>query len=219
MKEETDDIESKKDVKRYTDPLSGFKYEVDFKNKNVTNITYPPEEIVKIKKIISHPYKYTFIGELVTMNGEQLTIFEIEDTKTGQRRFTIKDELTGRTFPISAPNSVELLRMLSGFVSKRKDIKVPDKYKWLIRVFSERYATDLLKMILESKEYGITAKEFMEGLQFPNAQKARNVLYKFKRLKFLSSQRMVTKEVFYTPSIKREELEDFIRIYFGFKDN
>lgn len=76
MKEETDDIESKKDVKRYTDPLSGFKYEVDFKNKNVTNITYPPEEIVKIKKIISHPYKYTFIGELVTMNGEQLTIFE-----------------------------------------------------------------------------------------------------------------------------------------------
>ena len=209
-----------KDVEVHIDELSGQKFEVDWKNRDISNVTLADEKIVGIKRLITHPYRYDLKGQIKTMTDKDLLIFEVEDMKTGQRRITIKDETTNMRYPLSPPNVVELMRILSKWISEKEKIVIEDKYNWLISVINERYAGELIGMILESKDYGVTVKEVKERFNFPDMQKARNVLFKFKKTKFLTGQRTVTREMFYTPIIDRIELINFIKILYrvGEKD-
>ena len=209
-----------KKVEIHTDELSGHKFEVDWQNRHINNITYASEKIIGVKKLITHPYRYDLKGQIKTMTDKDLLIFEVEDMKTGQRRITIKDETTNMRYPLSPPNVVELMRILSKWISEKEKIIIEDKYNWLIPVINERYAGELIGMILESKDYGVTVKEVTQRFNFPDEQKARNVLFKFKKAKFLTGQRTVTREMFYTPTIDRIELINFIKILYriGEKD-
>ena len=211
----TEEVEYKKRVKRFTDPATDFKYEVDFDEETLTNVSLTPEEVVRIRSFkVKHTYTYKFRRELITMKGDRVTIFEVVDTETGRRRLTLKDELTGRCFPFSEAKTLELLEDLSSFMREKKEINLTKKDEWLLSVLSERYAFRLVKMVLESKNYGTTVKEVDEAFKFHNVQKARNVLAKFKRIGFFITQKRTTGEMFYMPTIKREKLEGFIKKLF-----
>ena len=212
IKRERDSI--RKDVEIQIDDISGQKFEINWKDRDITNITYASEKVVGIRRFTSHPYRYKLRGQIRTMTDKTLLIFEVEDKKTGQRRITIKDEVTNIRYPISAPNVVDLMRIFADFISDKEKTNIPDEYNWLVPVFNERYAGELIGMILESKDYGVTAKEVMERFKFTDIQKARNVLYKFKKAKFLTGQKTNTREMFYTPTIDRTELVNFIKTIF-----
>lgn len=200
-----------KDIEVHIDELSGQKFEVDWKKRDISNITFKDEKVVGIKRLITHPYRYNLLGQIMTMTDKDLLIFEVEDMKTGQRRITIKDETTNMRFPLSAPNATELMLLLSKWLSKKEKTVIEDRYKWLVPVFNERYASELIGMILESEKYGVTVKEVKERFEFQDMQKARNVLFKFKKANFIVGQRTTTREMFYTPTIDRIELVNFIK--------
>lgn len=167
-----------------------------------------------------HIYRYKVLGQIENDEKKKLIVFGVIDKTTGMRRVTLKDENTGEKYPLSMPNALELMQILGSILSEKEKIVIEDKYNWLIPVINERYAGELIGMILESKDYGITVKEVKERFNFPDMQKARNVLFKFKKTKFLTGQRTVTREMFYTPTIDRIELINFIKILYrvGEKD-
>ena len=199
----TEEVAYKKRVKRFTDPVTDFKYEVDFDSETLTNVSLTPEEVVRMRSFkVKHTYTYKFRRELITMKGDRITIFEVVDTETGRRRLTIKDELTGRCLPLSEAKTLELIEDLSSFMREKRKIDISKKDEWLLSVLNERYAFELVKMVLESESYGTTVKEVVEAFKFPNVQKARNVLAKFKRLGFFGTQKRTTGEMFYMPSVK-----------------
>jgi len=216
-----------KNVEIHVDSISGQKFEIDWGRKLITNVTFADEKAIDIKKHIIHRYKYKLKGQARTMADRDLLIFLIKDLKTGRRRVTLKDEVTNMVYPLSMPNAIELGKILLSCASddveeekKEKDkIEITDKDKWLFKVLNERYATGLIGMILENPSYGITVKEVKERFNFPNEQKARNVLFKFKKLGFLVAQRTTTKESFYMPSIERDRLIRFIKRFYGIGDD
>ena len=147
-----------------------------------------------------------------------LSVFLIEDLKTGEHRITLKDEMTNNVYPLSHSTSIELANILLRYVreANKEKVKISDNEdEWLISVLNERYATGLIGMILESPSYGVTVKEVKKRFNFPNEQKARNVLFKFKKLGFLVAQRTTTKESFYIPTIERDRLIGFIKRFYG----
>ena len=90
-------------------------------------------------------------------------------------------------------------------------IDLSEKEEWLLNVLSERYAFRLVKMLLKSENYSITVKDVANEFEFDDLQKARNVLAKFKRVGFLISKKKSSKEMIYTPTVKREDLINFIK--------
>jgi len=104
--------------KRFRDNLLGVEYEYDYDTDTLTNVTFTPEQVVKIRSFeVKHTYVYKFKGEIKDMRGNKITIFEVVDTNTKHKRLTLKDEETGKTYPLSGSNIAVLLeeiRSLSG---------------------------------------------------------------------------------------------------------
>jgi len=208
---------NERNVEIHVDSISGQKFEIDWEKKLITNVTFADKKVIGVKKLVTHPYKYRLEGQIRTMTDKNLLVFGIKDLKTGRRRLTIKDEITNMAYPLSPPNVAELVRIASRWILEKEEdkINIPDEDKWLISVLNERYATGLIGMILETPSYGVTVKEVKERFNFPNEQKARNVLFKFKKLGFLVAQRTTTKESFYIPTIERDRLIGFIKRFYG----
>ena len=210
-----------KNVEIHVDSISGQKFEIDWGRKLITNVTFADKKVIGVKKFVAHPYKYRLEGQIRTMTDKNLLVFGIKDLKTGRRRLTIKDEITNMAYPLSPPNVAELVRIASRWILEKEEDKInipDDEDKWLTSVFSERYAGKLISMILESPSYGVTVKGVKERFNFSNEQKARNVLFKFKKLGFLVAQRTATKESFYMPTIERERLVRFIERFYKIGD-
>ena len=206
-----------KNVEIHVDSISGQKFEIDWGRKLITNVTFADKKVIGVKKFVAHPYKYRLEGQIRTMTDKNLLVFGIKDLKTGRRRLTIKDEITNMAYPLSPPNVAELVRIASRWILEKEEDKInipDDEDKWLTSVFSERYAGKLISMILESPSYGVTVKGVKERFNFSNEQKARNVLFKFKKLGFLMAQRTTTKESFYMPTIERDRLIRFIKRFY-----
>jgi len=203
------------------DDISGLEFEIDWERRLINNVTFANKKVIGVKKLVTHPYKYRLEGQIRTMTNKNLLVFGIKDLKTGRRRLTIKDEITNMAYPLSPPNVAELIRIASKWILEKEEDKISipdDEDKWLTSVFSERYAGKLISMILESPSYGVTVKEVKERFNFSNEQKARNVLFKFKKLGFLVAQRTATKESFYMPTIERERLVRFIERFYKIGD-
>ena len=145
------------------------------------------------------------------MRGNKITIFEVVDTNTKHKRLTLKDEETGKTYPLSGSNIAVLLEEILSLSGGKGIIDLSEKEKWMLQILNERYAFGLVKMLLKSENYTITVKEVANEFKFNDIQKARNVLAKFKRLGFLISKKKSSKEMIYTTTVKREELTNFIK--------
>ena len=203
------------------DDISGLEFEIDWERRLINNVTFANKKVIGVKKLVTHPYKYRLEGQIRTMTNKNLLVFGIKDLKTGRRRLTIKDEITNMAYPLSPPNVAELIRIASKWILEKEEDKInipDDEDKWLFKVLNERYATGLIGMILGKPSYTVTAKEVKERFNFPNEQKARNVLFKFKKLGFLVAQRTATKESFYMPTIERERLVRFIERFYKIGD-
>ncbi len=217
MEEIKSDIAKNKGrTKKFKDTILDVEYEYDYKKDTLTNITFTPEQVVKIRNFdIKHTYTYKFRKQIVDMKGNKITLFEVIDIDTGQKRLTLKDETTGRTFPFSKSNTQDLLEEMFSFMGGKRIISLSKKEEWLLSILSERYAFGLVKMFLESEKYNVTVKDVSDEFKFGNLQKARNVLAKFKRFGFLINQKKSTGEMNYMPVIKREELMNFITKIFN----
>jgi len=198
--------------KRFKDPLLGVEYEYDYDTDTLTNVTFTPEQVVRVRSFeVKHTYVYKFKGEMRDMRGNRITIFEVMDTNTRQKRLTLKDEDTGKTYPLSGSNIAVLLEEILSLSGGKGTIDLSEKEEWLLNVLSERYAFRLVKMLLKSENYSITVKDVANEFEFDDLQKARNVLAKFKRVGFLISKKKSSKEMIYTPTVKREDLINFIK--------
>ena len=217
MKEiESDKVKGRRKTKKFKDTLLEVEYEYDYEKDTLTNITFTPEQVVKTRSFeIKHTYTYKFRKQIIDMKGNKITLFEVIDTETGQKRLTLKDETTGKTFPFSKSNTLDLLEEMFSFMGGKRLINLSEREEWLLSILSERYAFGLVKMILESEKYNITVKDVSDEFKFGNLQKARNVLAKFKRLGFLISQKKSSGEMNYMPIIKREELMNFVTKIFN----
>lgn len=198
--------------KRFRDNLLGVEYEYDYDTDTLTNVTFTPEQVVRVRSFeVKHTYVYKFKGEMRDMRGNRITIFEVMDTNTRQKRLTLKDEDTGKTYPLSGSNIAVLLEEILSLSGGKGTIDLSEKEEWLLNVLSERYAFRLVKMLLKSENYSITVKDVANEFEFDDLQKARNVLAKFKRVGFLISKKKSSKEMIYTPTVKREDLINFIK--------
>ena len=198
--------------KRFRDNLLGVEYEYDYDTDTLTNVTFTPEQVVKIRSFeVKHTYVYKFKGEIKDMRGNKITIFEVVDTNTKHKRLTLKDEETGKTYPLSGSNIAVLLEEILSLSGGKGIIDLSEEEKWMLQILNERYAFGLVKMLLKSENYTITVKEVANEFKFNDIQKARNVLAKFKRLGFLISKKKSSKEMIYTTTVKREELTNFIK--------
>lgn len=214
-KAKTEEVKERRKTKIFKDDLLEVDYEYDYDKDTLTNITFTPEQVVRTRSFdIKHTYTYRFLREIVDMKGNKITLFEVLDNDTGQKRFTLKDETTGRTFPFSKSNTMVFLEEMFSFMGGKRTINLSNREKWMLSILSERYAFGLVKMLLESEKYNITVKEVLDEFRFGNLQKARNVLAKFKRNGFLVSQKKSTGEMNYMPIMEREELlKFFLKIF------
>ncbi|RKX92168.1 MAG: hypothetical protein DRP84_10465 [Spirochaetes bacterium] len=127
--------------KRFKDPLLGVEYEYDYDTDTLTNVTFTPEQVVRVRSFeVKHTYVYKFKGEMRDMRGNRITIFEVMDTNTRQKRLTLKDEDTGKTYPLSGSNIAVLLEEILSLSGGKGTIDLSEKEEWLLNVLSERYA-------------------------------------------------------------------------------
>jgi len=94
-----------------------------------------------------HIYKYKFLREIKDDLGNRISLFEVVDTTTGKKRLTLKDETTGKTFPLSGSNIAVLLEEILSLSGGKGTIDLSEKEKWMLQILNERYAFGLVKML------------------------------------------------------------------------